>query len=121
MRYSGGGFVLACPPDIILDRTGRGAAKLRQRHICNKPLQGKQQAFEYAQSDLGIGNRLQLLDDEVLANLSDIQTRNGLRPLASVSLSISPCGRSDKASKDFAIERWPDSRAIAGHCAGADV
>ena len=39
-----------------------------------------QQALEFAQSDLGVGNRLQLLDDEILANLADVQTRNGLRP-----------------------------------------
>ena len=44
-----------------------------------------QQSFEYAQSDLGIGNRLQLLDDEVLANLSDIQIKNGLRPSSTLS------------------------------------
>ncbi|MCL4782885.1 MAG: DEAD/DEAH box helicase family protein [Bryobacterales bacterium] len=51
-----------------------------------------QQAFEYAQTDLGIGNRLQLLDDELLANLSDVQIRNGLRPSSSL------------ASGDFTIE-----------------
>ena len=51
-----------------------------------------QQTFEYAQSDLGIGNRLQLLDDEVLANLSDIQIRNGLRPSSTL------------ASGDFTVE-----------------
>ncbi|NOY00439.1 MAG: DEAD/DEAH box helicase family protein [Verrucomicrobia bacterium] len=32
------------------------------------------------ESTLGIGNRLQLLDDELLENLRDIQFRNGLRP-----------------------------------------
>jgi type III restriction enzyme len=32
----------------------------------------------FAQTDLGIGNRLTLLDDELLKNLSDIQVRNGL-------------------------------------------
>ena len=32
------------------------------------------------ESDLGIGNRLTLLDDEVLKNLGDIQLRNGLPP-----------------------------------------
>ena len=31
------------------------------------------------ENDLGIGNRLTLLDDEILANLNDIQLRNGLR------------------------------------------
>ena len=39
-----------------------------------------QQTLAFAQNDLGIGNRLQLLDDELLANLGDIQIRNGLRP-----------------------------------------
>lgn len=32
------------------------------------------------ESDLGIGNRLTLLDDELHGNLKDIQLRNGLRP-----------------------------------------
>lgn len=32
------------------------------------------------ESDLGIGNRLMLLDDEILKNLNDIQLRNGLAP-----------------------------------------
>ena len=41
---------------------------------------GAQQTLAFAQSDLGIGNRLQLLDDELSANLGDIQIRNGLRP-----------------------------------------
>jgi type III restriction enzyme len=46
----------------------------------------------FAEHDLGIGNRLQLLDDEILANLSDIQIRNGLRPSDSL------------ASGDFTVE-----------------
>lgn len=41
---------------------------------------GRQRTLGIAESDLGIGNRLQLLDDELLANLSDIQLRNGLKP-----------------------------------------
>lgn len=36
------------------------------------------------QSDLGIGNRLTLLDDELLANLHAIQLRNGLAPSPSL-------------------------------------
>lgn len=32
------------------------------------------------QSDLGTGNRLRLLDDDILSNLSKVQLRNGLRP-----------------------------------------
>lgn len=34
----------------------------------------------YIESELGIGNRLTLLDDEIVANLKDIQLRNGLAP-----------------------------------------
>jgi type III restriction enzyme len=37
------------------------------------------------QNELGVGNRLTLLDDELLANLNDIQLRNGLRPSASLT------------------------------------
>src|SRR6266850_1203771 len=51
-----------------------------------------QKMLAFAQSDLGIGNRLQLLDDEILVNLADIQIRNGLRPSTSL------------ASGDFTVE-----------------
>lgn len=44
------------------------------------------------ESDLGIGNRLTLLDDEILNNLRTIQIRNGLRP------------SDDLASGDFTVE-----------------
>jgi type III restriction enzyme len=44
------------------------------------------------ESSLGIGNRLTLLDDEILANLHDIQLRNGLRPSENL------------ASGDFTVE-----------------
>ncbi|MBM5810910.1 MAG: restriction endonuclease subunit R [Gammaproteobacteria bacterium] len=43
-------------------------------------------------STLGIGNRLTLLDDELLKNLSDIQIRNGLAPAGAL------------ASGDFTVE-----------------
>ena len=36
------------------------------------------------ENDLGIGNRLTLLDDELLKNLNDIQLRNGLAPSATL-------------------------------------
>ena len=36
------------------------------------------------ESDLGIGNRLTLLDDELLKNLNDIQLSNGLAPSATL-------------------------------------
>lgn len=37
------------------------------------------------ESELGIGNRLTLLDDEIIANLKDIQLRNGLAPSAALT------------------------------------
>ena len=43
-----------------------------------------QERMAFAQNDLGIGNRLSLLDDELLANLKDIQLRNGLPESASL-------------------------------------
>ncbi|MBI5366622.1 MAG: DEAD/DEAH box helicase family protein [Planctomycetes bacterium] len=46
----------------------------------------------FAQNELGIGNRLRLLDDELLANLADVQLRNGLRPATAL------------ASGDFTVE-----------------
>jgi type III restriction enzyme len=51
-----------------------------------------QQRMSFHENDLGIGNRLQLLDDELLKNLEDIQIRNGLRPSPSL------------ASGDFTVE-----------------
>ena len=45
-----------------------------------------------AQNILGIGNRLTLLDDEIIENLKEIQIRNGLRPSANL------------ASGDFTVE-----------------
>ena len=36
--------------------------------------------FTFAENDLGIGNRLTLLDEEILANLKGIQLRNGMPP-----------------------------------------
>src|SRR2546422_5072866 len=44
------------------------------------------------ESDLGVGNRLTLLDDELLSNLGDIQLRHGLPPSGTL------------ASGDFTVE-----------------
>jgi type III restriction enzyme len=41
---------------------------------------GQPMRLGLSESDLGIGNRLTLLDDEILANLGDVQLRNGLAP-----------------------------------------
>ena len=53
---------------------------------------GSQMRLGLSESDLGIGNRLTLLNDEILSNLADIQLRNGLAP--------SP----ELASGDFTVE-----------------
>lgn len=59
--------------------------------VTRKALDGA--AFAFAnENDLGIGNRLTLLDDDLLTNLHDIQLRTGLRP--------SP----ELASGDFTVE-----------------
>jgi len=41
---------------------------------------GSYRRLAFAESDLGVGNRLELLDDEILENLKEIQLRTGLRP-----------------------------------------
>ena len=46
----------------------------------------------YAESDLGVGNRLLLRDDEILENLRSVQLRNGLAPSEFLD------------SKDFTVE-----------------
>jgi len=57
-----------------------------------KPGVGLQQSLGLEESGLGIGNRLTLLDDELLANLHAVQLRNGVR-------------RSDTLSSgDFTVE-----------------
>jgi type III restriction enzyme len=70
----------------------RGQEICRTEFTVTRDATAAQQTLAFAQSDLGIGNRLQLLDDELLTNLSDIQIRNGLRPAASL------------ASGDFTVE-----------------
>jgi len=45
---------------------------------------GGQMTLAFTESDLGIGNRLALLEDELLKNLGEIQLRNGLPPSASL-------------------------------------
>jgi type III restriction enzyme len=63
----------------------RGQETCRTEFTVTRDALAAQQTLAFAQSDLGIGNRLQLLDDELLANLGDIQIRNGLRPSASLT------------------------------------
>src|SRR6266852_1248284 len=70
----------------------RGQEICRTEFTVTRDAVAAQHTLAFAQSDLGIGNRLQLLDDELLANLDDIQIRNGLRPSSAL------------ASGDFTVE-----------------
>jgi len=70
----------------------RGQEICRTEFTVTRSLATGQQGLPGMENELGIGNRLTLLDDEILANLAEIQLRNGLRP--SVTL----------ASGDFTVE-----------------
>ena len=70
----------------------RGQEICRTEFTVTRDALSTQQTLAFAQNDLGIGNRLQLLDDEILANLADIQMRNGLKQSTSL------------ASGDFTVE-----------------
>jgi len=52
----------------------------------------RQQRLAFAENDLGIGNRLSLLDDEILGNLNKVQLKNGLAPSPTLT------------SRDFTVE-----------------
>ncbi len=70
----------------------RGQEICRTEFTVTRDVLSPQLAMAFAQNDLGIGNRLQLLDDEILGNLGDIQLRNGLAPSSTL------------ASGDFTVE-----------------
>lgn len=57
----------------LADRTGQGSLE-------PGGFLGDQGELGLVESELGIGNRLTLLDDEIIGNLKDIQLRNGLAP-----------------------------------------
>jgi type III restriction enzyme len=54
-----------------------------------------QARLAFAEGDLGVGNRLTLLDDEIQKNLGEIQLRHGLPPSGTL------------ASGDFTVEMRP--------------
>ncbi|MBM4223890.1 MAG: restriction endonuclease subunit R [Gammaproteobacteria bacterium] len=58
----------------------RGQEICRTEFTVTRDPADAQMRLGFAQNDLGIGNRLTLLDDELLKNLSDVQIRNGLAP-----------------------------------------
>ena len=70
----------------------RGQEVCRTEFTVTPASSGAQAQLAFAENDLGVGNRLTLLDEDILKNLKDIQLRNGVPP--SVSL----------ASGDFTVE-----------------
>ena len=58
----------------------RGQEICRTDFTVTREAAGPQERLGFDQTDLGIGNRLTLLDDEILENLHAIQLRNGLPP-----------------------------------------
>ena len=70
----------------------RGQEICRTEFTVTSGSRDQQLRLGLAESDLGIGNRLTLLDDEILANLAAIQIRNGLAPSSLL------------ASGDFTVE-----------------
>ncbi len=70
----------------------RGQEICRTEFTVTRDADDPQLRMGFAESDLGLGNRLTLLDDELLNNLDTVQIRNGLRPSESL------------ASGDFTVE-----------------
>ena len=70
----------------------RGQEVCRTEFTVTRSPSDRQEALAFAHNDLGVGNRLNLLDEEILANLNGIQLRNGLPPSGSL------------ASGDFTVE-----------------
>lgn len=70
----------------------RGQETCRTEFTVTQDAADKQMRMAFAANDLGIGNRLTLLDDELLNNLDDIQLKNGLQPSGTL------------ASGDFTVE-----------------
>ena len=58
----------------------RGQEICRTEFTVTRDPAGPQARMAFLENDLGIGNRLTLLDNEILENLKDIQLRNGLSP-----------------------------------------
>jgi type III restriction enzyme len=70
----------------------RGQEICRTEFTVTRDASDPQLRMGFAESDLGLGNRLTLLDDELLKNLNTVQIRNGLRPSETL------------ASGDFTVE-----------------
>ena len=56
----------------------RGQEVCRTEFTVTRRARGIMRGFSFEESDLGVGNKLTLLDDEILKNLNKVQLRNGL-------------------------------------------
>lgn len=70
----------------------RGQEACRTEFTVTMKLPDQQLTLGVAETDLGVGNRLTLLDDQLLQNLRDVQLRGGLEPSSAL------------ASGDFTVE-----------------
>jgi type III restriction enzyme len=70
----------------------RGQEACRTEFTVTMRLPDQQMTLGVAETDLGVGNRLTLLDDQLLQNLRDVQLRGGLAPSSVL------------ASGDFTVE-----------------
>lgn len=70
----------------------RGQEACRTEFTVTMKLPGQQMTLGVAETDLGVGNRLTLLDDQLLENLREVQLRGGLTPASIL------------ASGDFTVE-----------------
>ena len=71
-------FTVTRRSSLMPDTGGQGALDLGA-------FTGVQGELGLIENELGIGNRLMLLDDEIIGNLKDIQLRNGLPPSGGLS------------------------------------
>jgi len=51
-----------------------------QTNFTVTPLDVPEHQTSFAQNNLGIGNRLRLLDEDILKNVQNVQLKNGLAP-----------------------------------------
>jgi type III restriction enzyme len=63
----------------------RGQEICRTEFTVTRDVASPQVSLAFGESDLGVGNRLTLLDDEIQRNLADIQLRYGLPPSGTLS------------------------------------
>ena len=70
----------------------RGQEACRTEFTVTMKLPDQQLTLGVAETDLGVGNRLMLLDEQLLQNLRNVQLRNGLAPTEKL------------ASGDFTVE-----------------